>query len=78
MKFAPQHRWTGLRRESAWMLDFQTPGGARTHAADAVILALGGGSWPETGSDGAWVGALERLGVEVAPLAPANCVPRGI
>ena len=73
VKFAVQHRWTGLRREAAWMLDFQTPDGPRTHAADAVILTLGGGSWPETGSDGSWVGALEKLGVEVAPLVAANC-----
>ena len=44
-----------------------------TASADAVILALGGGSWPETGSDGAWAGLLESLGLTVYPLAPANC-----
>lgn len=44
-----------------------------TATADAVILALGGGSWPETGSDGAWTGMLARLGVAVHPLAAANC-----
>ena len=53
-------------------------GGAQTDstlvfAADAVILALGGGSWPRLGSDGAWVPWLAGRGVEVAPLAPANC-----
>jgi hypothetical protein len=41
--------------------------------ADAVILALGGASWPETGSDGAWTGLLESLGLAVHPLAAANC-----
>ena len=41
--------------------------------ADAAILALGGGSWPETGSDGAWTDILGRLGIGVAPLQPANC-----
>lgn len=41
--------------------------------ADAVILALGGGSWPETGSDGGWVGLLESVGLAVHPLAAANC-----
>ena len=41
--------------------------------ADAIILALGGGSWPRLGSDGAWVPSLARHGVAVAPLAPANC-----
>ena len=44
-----------------------------TASADAVILALGGGSWPETGSDGAWVGLLQSLGLTVHSLAPANC-----
>lgn len=40
---------------------------------DAAILAFGGGSWPETGSDGRWVGMLESRGLSIAPLAPANC-----
>ena len=41
--------------------------------ADAVILALGGGSWSRLGSDGAWLPLLSGRGVAVAPLAPANC-----
>jgi uncharacterized flavoprotein (TIGR03862 family) len=44
-----------------------------TLEADGVILALGGGSWPRLGSDGAWVSWLADRGVAVAPLAPANC-----
>jgi uncharacterized flavoprotein (TIGR03862 family) len=40
-------------------------------AADAVVLALGGASWPRLGSDGGWVSLLP--GVEIAPLRPANC-----
>lgn len=40
---------------------------------DAAILALGGASWPETGSDGAWVPMFQKLGLTTAPLAPANC-----
>ena len=44
-----------------------------TATADAVILALGGGSWPETGSDGAWTGLLESLALAIHPLAAANC-----
>ena len=73
VKFAVHHRWIAMRREGRWMLDFQTPDGIRTFAADAVILALGGGSWPETGSDGSSVTLLEKLGIEVAPLCSANC-----
>ena len=71
--FAMHHRWLGLQRGEQWELDFQTPDGPRIFCADAVILALGGGSWPETGSDGAWVCILEKLGVKIAPLIPANC-----
>ena len=71
--FAMHHRWTGLKPGPPLQLDFQTPTGDRLHETDAVILALGGGSWPETGSDGAWTSILERLGVGVAALQPANC-----
>jgi uncharacterized flavoprotein (TIGR03862 family) len=40
---------------------------------DAVVLALGGASWPKLGSTGAWAGLLRARGVEVAPFRPANC-----
>ena len=40
--------------------------------ADAVVLALGGASWPRSGSDGAWVLPVEAGGVEVVALRPAN------
>jgi hypothetical protein len=42
-------------------------------AYDAMLLALGGGSWAKLGSDGQWVSVLQAAGVEVSALAPANC-----
>jgi len=45
----------------------------KSNCVDAVVLALGGGSWPQLGSTGAWVPVLEARGVEVASLRPANC-----
>lgn len=42
-------------------------------AAGAVVLAMGGASWPKTGSDGNWVGLLRPKGVSVSALLPANC-----
>lgn len=54
-------------------LDFATPGGPLQVQADAVLLALGGGSWARLGSDGAWVPWLHARGVAVAPLLPSNC-----
>lgn len=41
--------------------------------AEATLLALGGGSWPQLGSDAAWLPRLAGLGIEIAPLRPANC-----
>ncbi|MDQ3160036.1 MAG: TIGR03862 family flavoprotein [Pseudomonadota bacterium] len=69
--FHVQHRWLGWSRDGS--LRFTTPDGEKSVAADAVVLAMGGGSWPELGSDGAWVGTLTERGVDVAPLEPANC-----
>lgn len=73
VRFAVRHRWTGLRPGARWQIDFQAEEASRTFEAEAVILALGGGSWPQTGSDGAWTTVMERLGVAVAPLMAANC-----
>lgn len=52
---------------------FDTPHGPECVTPDAVILALGGGSWPHLGSDGAWVEPMRALGVPVADLRPSNC-----
>ena len=70
VQFHMRHRWLGWRDGR---LVFSTAGGEQLVAADAVILALGGGSWARLGSDGAWVGLLERESVDIAPLAPSNC-----
>jgi hypothetical protein len=72
--FAMGHRWDGLSLLGGGVqVAFRVKATSRTFQADAVILALGGGSWPRTGSDGAWTDIMERLGVAVAPLQPANC-----
>lgn len=42
-------------------------------AFDAVLLALGGGSWAKLGSDGAWVSTLRDKQIDVNALLPANC-----
>jgi uncharacterized flavoprotein (TIGR03862 family) len=44
-----------------------------THTYDAVVLALGGASWPRLGADGSWVPALQAAGVTVEAFAAANC-----
>ncbi len=37
-----------------------------------TILALGGASWPELGSDAAWAKVFENAGIKVNPLQPSN------
>lgn len=64
------HLWRGWSEAGA--LRFATPTGEVEVVADAVLLALGGASWPRLGSDGGWVEILSGQGVEVAPLRPAN------
>jgi uncharacterized flavoprotein (TIGR03862 family) len=71
VKFALRHRWTGW--DHAGQLSFQTPDGKRLVEADAMVLALGGASWPRLGSDGAWTEWLAAKGVTIVPLRPANC-----
>ena len=74
VEFAMRHRWQGMARTGAsWRFSFAVDGETRTVEADAAVLALGGGSWPETGSDGGWVAALREMEIAVSDLRPANC-----
>ncbi len=41
--------------------------------SDAMILALGGASWPRLGSDAGWVDVLRGRGVAVNEFTPTNC-----
>jgi hypothetical protein len=71
VRFHVHHRWLGWSDEGG--LRFATPDGEKEVRADATLLALGGGSWPELGSDGAWAPWLRQRDVDVAPLLPSNC-----
>lgn len=71
VSFHMRHRWCAWNDEG--MLRFMTPEGERVVQPDALVLALGGGSWPQLGSNGAWVPPLAQRGVSIAPLRPANC-----
>ena len=71
VRFHMRHRWTGW--DEAGHLRFDTPDGPQSIAADATLLALGGASWPQLGSDGRWADTLAARGVTPAPLRAANC-----
>jgi uncharacterized flavoprotein (TIGR03862 family) len=71
VKFHMRHRWLGWDADGA--LRLVNPGGEISIKPQATVLALGGASWPQLGSDGAWVPWLQARGVEIAPLQCANC-----
>ena len=71
VRFHVQHRWLGWGESGA--LRFSTPDGECEVRPGATLLAMGGGSWPELGSDGAWAPWLKQRGIDVAPLQPSNC-----
>jgi uncharacterized flavoprotein (TIGR03862 family) len=71
VRFHVHHRWLGWNDDGT--LRMGTPDGEHSIRADATVLALGGGSWPQLGSDGAWQPWLAARGVDVTPLVPSNC-----
>ncbi len=78
VQFHMRHRWLGWVDGGALVnrvrgLRFESAGAELLAGADAVVLALGGASWPQLGSTGAWVDPLVAQGIDVAPLRPANC-----
>jgi hypothetical protein len=72
-------RWLGWPTSpdgavDAWRSQFGRADGSTIDViSDVTVLALGGGSWPRVGSDGGWVAAFRRAGVEVNELRAANC-----
>jgi len=74
VRFHMRHRWTGWAEEpEGHPLQFETPTGPLLVRASATILALGGASWPQLGSDGRWVETLRHVGADIEALEPANC-----
>jgi uncharacterized flavoprotein (TIGR03862 family) len=71
VRFHVHHRWLGWTDQGE--LRFAMPDGEGVVSAQATLLALGGGSWPQLGSNGAWQTLLSERGVDVAPLQPSNC-----
>jgi uncharacterized flavoprotein (TIGR03862 family) len=68
-----RHRWLGFAGEQGVRLLNEASGEEFTLEPGATVLALGGASWPQTGSDGHWVPQLASLGVASQPWQPANC-----
>ncbi|MEZ5298824.1 MAG: TIGR03862 family flavoprotein [Ilumatobacteraceae bacterium] len=73
VRFEPRTRWLGWADHDADPgIVLGTPDVEQVVHPDAVVLALGGASWPRVGSDGGWVETFLAAGIDVAPLRAAN------
>lgn len=63
----PKHQWRKLSPGDILSFDCGTE-----VRANAIIFALGGASWPKTGSDGGWLDAFSEMGISCVPLTAAN------
>ncbi len=68
-KFKMKHHFIGWSKN---IYQFETPNGIKSYSFDAVILALGGASWPHLGSTGSWTAILKNKGIILAPFKPTN------
>jgi uncharacterized flavoprotein (TIGR03862 family) len=68
-----RHRWLGFVGETGLRLLDERTNEEFTLEPAATLLALGGASWPQTGSDGHWTRLLADIGVQSQPFAPSNC-----
>jgi uncharacterized flavoprotein (TIGR03862 family) len=71
VRLQPRAEWLGWD-ESGALVFRDLPPGPAPGRPDAVILALGGASWPKLGSTGAWAELLTAKGVALAPFRAAN------
>jgi uncharacterized flavoprotein (TIGR03862 family) len=71
--FYPRHLWSHFLPSEPRTLEFATPQGTLSATAQAVIFALGGASWPQTGSNASWTIPFQSAGILLNPLQPANC-----
>src|SRR5580704_5296382 len=53
-------------------LVFQRGAEYQLFTVDSVLFALGGASWPQTGSDALWLEEFRRLGIDVRDFLPSN------
>jgi uncharacterized flavoprotein (TIGR03862 family) len=73
VQFSMRHRWLGWQNNDTKQLVFDSPNGEKVVNVDAVILALGGGSWARLGSTGEWISILRNHGLNIETLKPSNC-----
>ncbi len=69
VQFKLQRTWKGWSEDGELIFDTQN-GMVKTAKPDAILLALGGASWPSLGSDGSWT---KLINAPMNALKPSNC-----
>ncbi len=64
--------WLGWGDDGTILLQADGAEAPTAEKFDAVVMALGGASWPRLGADGSWQAVLMAAGIPVTPLEPAN------
>lgn len=72
VQFSMRHRWIGFENNTRKLI-FDTQNGEKIVSVDAVIFALGGGSWSKLGSTGEWVSFFREKNIHIETLQPSNC-----
>ena len=71
VQFHTQHEFVGF--DSNRHVTFKNQGKNIVLEADYILFALGGASWPVTGSNGSWRAIFESLGIVTNPFQSSNC-----
>ncbi|MBK7214847.1 MAG: TIGR03862 family flavoprotein [Bacteroidales bacterium] len=71
VEFRMKSRFAGFNTELKPQIE--TKGVDESAEADYHIFALGGASWPQTGSDGSWLEQFRNAGFAILPLEASNC-----
>ena len=71
VKMLPRHSLSGFAGNGQAIVSID--GKTRKIKASAILLALGGASWPKLGSNAAWTSILTERGIAIRPFEPSNC-----
>lgn len=71
VRFHSEHAFTGFNGQG--QVTMENRDGAFTLEADRVVFALGGASWPITGSTGIWPALFAQAGIRCMPFQASNC-----
>lgn len=71
VQFHPEHELAGF--DNNRHVTLKNHDQEIVHEADYILFALGGASWPGTGSDGSWQTIFESMGIAANPFQSSNC-----